>query len=1078
MTQPEWERSKENVAPLEEGRDVAKLDSALKATKQDLEAEKARHESLIQEAKDGKGPHANDPLAPCVAFAEWALQNYPSGSPVICAAIEKPCRHFRKVERYRDDPRLAKLWCRYANMRRDKLETYGFMYRNRIGETSALFYETWAAVLERARDFDKAEWVYNLGREKRAQPAGRLAQRQNEYFKRVAARAKRLEAKEQEKQLKNMVDTQRLEARNSRAPGRGRSAVADTLLASSSTSGNPRSSDENENPRDIIKKEPVRPALGTITDEEARTGHRPVSCPRDSQPAVKSQQKFFNSKSKASEKISVFSDKDEGSKIERDHARQDKDEMLKPMIAPRADISKEDDAPPTKWAGETLLQNHALKRRRAAANSTTPSFNIYQGDDDDSAIQDGQVENDGSGDRNSQIDVRVDKPSKLGLKRSAGGAENAGGFPAGTGRIETPALANDKKPASFAGSSVSFRSVHSATVDNEPKHPTSPTLKTRMVLNSFDDTVRNIKAMKSNYDNERPPSPTINTKMAFEAVDGTFNDTRTMNHPFPRKFSGHRVATRKGAKINKAAEPEPFVIFSDSNSKENSQLPSTKQPKLEIFVDIEADKENSQAPRAPQSIVPGPTSIPALEKRVLQPLPELEDKEAPVVDESGAHNASLGKKVELRMEVVASVAHNQDSREKSAQSKDVLDIDGRNKDALRKGVLEDKENGKRAQEKSLEDKPSLEQGSGDKDSLIEFLFKWFKSYPSCQILKEDPENFDGMFDLEPEHGTLVSLDPHCIHYGAEQKSIVILADDLNNVYGLKAAPEDSDDELSDIDDDAEPCIAVKVSNPENLWEFYIYRTLEERLGAEQFENSFPRGLAFFEGRSKSFMILSRIGLSSLADAPSVFGGNGMPEIVCAFLLSDLLKALEALHSTGIIHNDVTLDNVLVRDSRVKFNSGATGDKAIIDLSKEGVLLVDFNSSVDTRHPIVESNDAQALARFVAERRPGSSEYRASGCTEWAFNGDCYAAAVCAAKLLEVQVGDVTASGKNLIYESLWTNVFQRLCSLDPQVDANTTVACMRECRTLLDRAIAKDTWLHRHYRDFILMTGLKRFSEA
>lgn len=1076
MTQPEWEKSKENVAPLREGRNVAKLDAALKATKQDLETGKARHEALILEAKDGKGPYANDPLAPCVAFAEWALQNYPSGSPVICAAIEKPCRQFRKDERYRDDPRLAKLWCRYANMRHDKLETYGYMHRNRIGETSALFYETWAAVLERARDFDKAEWVYNLGREKRAQPAGRLAQRQNEYFKRVAARAKRLEAKEHKKQLKNMVETQRVEARNSRAPGRERSTVADALLASSSTSVNPHSSDENENPRDTIKKEPVRPALGTITDEEARTGHRPVSCPRDSQPAKKLQPKL-NSKSKVSEKFSVFKDKAGGPRIEMDHAQQDRDELLKPMIAPRADISKEDDAPPTKWAGETLPQNHALKRRRAATNPTTSAFSVYQGDDADDAIQDDH-ESDTSGGGNSKIDVRLnnDKPSKLGLKRSAEVTENLDSRSAGSGRVVTPVHVYGKKSASLVGPSHSSSYVDSAKVGGERERPTSPTLNTKMILDSFDDTVGNVKAMESHNDSGRPASPTINTKMAFEAVDGTFNDTRTMNHPFPRKFKGHRVHTQKGPNLDKAVEP--FVIFSDSQSKENSQLSSTKQPKLEIFVDNEADKENSQGPRPPQSLVPGPTSTPALEKRVLQPLPELEDKEVPAVDESLAQDKLEGKKVELRMEVVESVCK-QDCVEESVQSNE-LGIDGRNKDALKKVVLEDKEHGKREQERSPEVKPSLDQGSEDKDVLIEFLFKWFKANPSCQILKEDPEHFEGMFDLEPEHGTLLSLDPHCIHQGAEHKSIVILADDLNNVYGLKAAPEDSDDELSDMDADAEPCIAVKVSNPENLWEFYIYRTLEERHGAEQFENSFPRGLAFFEGRSKSFMILSRIGLTSLADAPSVFGGNGMPEIVCAFLFSDLLKALETLHSTGIIHNDVTLDNVLVRDSRVNFNSGATGDKAIIDLSKEGVLLVDFNHSVDTRHPIVKSIDGQALARFVAGRRSSlsSSEYRANGCTEWAFNGDCYAAAVCAAKLLEVQVGDVTAGGKNLIFESLWTDVFHRLCSLDSRVDANTTVGCMRECRTLLERAIAKDTWLHRHYRDFILMTGLKRLSEA
>lgn len=1069
--QPEWEKSKENVAPLREGRDTTKLESALKATKEQLDTAKASYEAAILDARNGKGPHADDPLAPCVDYAKWAVENYPAGSPVICTAVEKPCRRYGKNNRYKDDVRLARLWVRYADMRPDKLDAYQYMHRNGIGETAAIFYEAWAVTLERARDFDKAEWVYNLGREKRAQPAERLAQRQNEYFKRMTARAKRSEKKELEKQVKHMVKAQREEGRSSRAPGRERSSVADSLLASASTSIGSDPVDENGDPLAITKKELVRPALGTITDDEARSSHRPVAHSSNSHFAVKRQPKPVSNK--MPEKLTVFSDKNEGPIMDENPVQKTNDEILKPMIASRADLSKEDDGQPMKWAGETLPQNPALKRRRADAVSAAPSFSIYQGDDDDGEpMQDTYSERAATEGNSSQVGLRSTKPSVLAIKSSGEAMSSADGSSSASDQINIPSQGRENSTLSVAAPRP-HSPPHASNDRHDLKLPSSPTVNTKMALDTFDDTIANIRTSKTGHDIGRPSSPTINTRMAFEAVDGIFNDTRTMNYQLRRKPREHPKVAEKQSESDDGAGREPFVIFKDNDSNGTSQLPSgkstTKSPNLEIFVDNEADKENAHGPRAPRSGVPGPSSIPALEQRVFQPLPELEHRESPVEDESRAYGSSPGKKIKLSMVVVKNEGQGKDVSENPAQESESPE-----------NKVEENNLGNKTQENVDEKSKAPGQSLQGNDTLIDFLCKWFKSHPSCQILKEDPEHLDGMFDLDPEHGDLLSLDPHCIHHGAEQKSLVILADDLNNIYNLKPAPEESDDELDDIDVDAEPCIAVKVSNPENLWEFYIYRTLEERIGVQQFGSSIPRALAFFEGRSKCFMILNRIGLSSLADAPSVFGGNGMPEVVCAFLLSDLLKTLESIHSAGIIHNDITLDNVLVRDSGVDFNSsGEMGEKGIIDLSKEGVLLVDFNCSVDTRHPIAKGNDAYALARYVAERGRSSfrSDYRANGCTEWAFNGDCYAAAVCAAKLLQVQVGEITSGGENLKYKSLWSNVIQRLCSLDSLADGNTTVSCMRECRAQLEHAIAKDNWLHRHYRDFILMTGLKRLSE-
>lgn len=51
-------------------------------------------------------------------------------------------------------------------------------------------------------------------------------------------------------------------------------------------------------------------------------------------------------------------------------------------------------------------------------------------------------------------------------------------------------------------------------------------------------------------------------------------------------------------------------------------------------------------------------------------------------------------------------------------------------------------------------------------------------------------------------------------------------------------------------------------------------------------------------------------------ASSLFGDNGISEIICEFLLIDLLKKLELVYSAGVIYNDITLNKVLVRDNHL------------------------------------------------------------------------------------------------------------------------------------------------------------------
>lgn len=352
MSAPSWELSKENVAPLARGRNRDALKLALHATRDEVAAMHAAHEEAVKAAAAGAGPHADDPLAPAAAFIKWAAEAYAPRATPLLSALERTCRAFVEDARYANDPRLVRLWVRYADAREDPLDCFAFMKAHGIGEQSALFYEAWATTLEYKRDFPAADAAYRRGIDMEAQPKKRLVQRQHEFLARMAARDRRAEAKAARGQRKGGKD----------ASGRDDSSQRARKAATSVHT----STDENQ-----------RPALGALTTRQASTGRRPALAPENKQNSASSTglaaTRMFTSKSATSggnidTSFHMFVDPDASAVA--DGVRAEDELPSLPTLTAMDQVRKENEGElPSQWAGVVLPQNEQMTKARIRAGA-------------------------------------------------------------------------------------------------------------------------------------------------------------------------------------------------------------------------------------------------------------------------------------------------------------------------------------------------------------------------------------------------------------------------------------------------------------------------------------------------------------------------------------------------------------------------------------------------------------------------------------------------------------------------------------------------------------------------------------
>jgi len=242
----DWEQEKENCRPLRGGRKGATLaelfskDSALKKSvglqscegslgvevsslcdvQRRLEMERGEFEARLvtasaavqamasessyedaeeMELQDDEADMAVAALAQLwLAYARWAADWFPSESKQERAVLERATQQLVEDERCRGLLQHLQLWLRLAEMMREPQDILAFLWSRGIGESHAIFYEAWAASLERQRRFGETEEVLNIGLARNARPRSHLQRLHAEFSLRMQERVQRSAAESQD----------------------------------------------------------------------------------------------------------------------------------------------------------------------------------------------------------------------------------------------------------------------------------------------------------------------------------------------------------------------------------------------------------------------------------------------------------------------------------------------------------------------------------------------------------------------------------------------------------------------------------------------------------------------------------------------------------------------------------------------------------------------------------------------------------------------------------------------------------------------------------------------------------------
>lgn len=145
-------------------------------------------------------------------------------------------------------------------------------------------------------------------------------------------------------------------------------------------------------------------------------------------------------------------------------------------------------------------------------------------------------------------------------------------------------------------------------------------------------------------------------------------------------------------------------------------------------------------------------------------------------------------------------------------------------------------------------------------------------------------------------------------------------------------------------------VAIKIQKPSSAWEFHICTQLHDRLINPLSERLFIKPSHFTSFADESYMVMPMMELGSLLTSVNLIFANedmggGADETMAMFFACSLLRMIDAMHQSGVIHGDLKADNVFVRydsDFTVKCDS-ILGDAAAV-----GVKCLDFGKSIDMR----------------------------------------------------------------------------------------------------------------------------------
>jgi checkpoint serine/threonine-protein kinase len=160
-----------------------------------------------------------------------------------------------------------------------------------------------------------------------------------------------------------------------------------------------------------------------------------------------------------------------------------------------------------------------------------------------------------------------------------------------------------------------------------------------------------------------------------------------------------------------------------------------------------------------------------------------------------------------------------------------------------------------------------------------------------------------------------------------------------------------------------PLEAIKMEDSPNAWEFYILRTAHRRLGLSRAVDSIVHAYEMHLFRDESFLVeqyrdqgtlLDLINLHKEDAAKGLASLGVMDEVLAMFFTIELFRTVEALHSKGILHGDLKVDNCLIRFDPIpkSIHNGELVPTYSADgkngWAAKGLSLIDFGRGIDIR----------------------------------------------------------------------------------------------------------------------------------
>ena len=192
---PAWELSKENAAPLQRGRNVAALERALddsEETRDIKERQVDRFERLVKPSEqenfnaEESTSASQDPLVHWLGYIKFHQEFYPTNTHNQFLLMERCFRSLSRFRRYANDIRFIRLCCQYAEKTERPNEIFKYLYQQKIGDETAIFWIAWGFVAEKREEWAFANDIYTKGIRKRAKPLEKLNKRYREFQRRMA----------------------------------------------------------------------------------------------------------------------------------------------------------------------------------------------------------------------------------------------------------------------------------------------------------------------------------------------------------------------------------------------------------------------------------------------------------------------------------------------------------------------------------------------------------------------------------------------------------------------------------------------------------------------------------------------------------------------------------------------------------------------------------------------------------------------------------------------------------------------------------------------------------------------------